>query len=707
MSYLSMKQTLAMRSRLGLVILAWLSMPAQGAWDLDYTLPINAENYPRAPVGAIKYSINTAYEVTQPVLQGQTLRFKVLIPPGTSIAKISAQSNSWQCAPDITDAAGNIIVPKSERCPIMDGFDHDQGEFCSHNPTAVNPSPCGDGAYLYPQDLHTVTARLLDILYPTEPGSPETVTQPRYAYFVLYQQPQALGAFAFTSNLGISFGISDVGLYNQWFDTVIDGNTEILTITLVTNNGTVTSNPSGINCGHGGTLCSENYTAGSVLTLTGTAAEAAADGFAVVSWGGDCAGANNQITLTMDTDKICTATFGAQTSPKILTITQVTNNGTVTSNPSGISCGNGGTLCSASHTTGSRVTLTATAADGFAFASWGGHCAGATNPVTLTMDAEKTCMATFEAQTFPEIEVLFEGRTLLGDGSSTPIEIGTHVGRSMTKTFTVKNTGKSILTLTEITPPSGFSLVGNLPSIQPNSSADITVQLDDVTTEGAYSGTLNIINNDTDENKFNFVISGRVISERNLNDGSLSGNLVVGNQALFAGDAEIIVTVSVENSADFFEPLTRDDEKIIEQGRSVDINATITPESDQDHQVVNIVAVAMLYNQDSNVILYQKTLSQNVFNETGWVVLQDLDLSQPYVIPYGIHSGEESYSINVFKGQLPDEIEGFGTLKRVDLYVGYGFSPNPSEGEYSYLVSLPVTLEISDIQLVPDDLIRR
>jgi len=625
MSYLSKKQTrkLSMRSGLSLVslvLLAWLSIPpAQGAWDWGYALPINATNYPRAPDGASKYSVNTAYEVTQPVQQGQTLRFKVLIPPGVSSAKISAQSNSWQCAPDITDAAGNIIVPKSERCPIMDGFDHDQGEFCSHNPTAVNPSPCGGGTYIYPQDLHTVTARLLDILYPTESDSPNVVTQSRYAYFVLYQQPQALDKFAFTSNLGISFGISNVGLYNQWIDrgSPVPSNDNILTIAAATNNGTVTSNPSGISCGHGGTLCSASYT------------------------------------------------------------------------------------------TGSRVTLTATAADGFAFASWGGHCAGATNPVTLTMDAEKTCMATFEAQTFPEIEVLFEGRTLLGDGSSTPIEIGTHVGRSMTKTFTVKNTGKSILTLTEITPPSGFSLVGNLPSIQPNSSADITVQLDDVTTEGAYSGTLNIINNDTDENKFNFVISGRVISERNLNDGSLSGNLVVGNQALFAGDAEIIVTVSVENSADFFEPLTRDDEKIIEQGRSVDINATITPESDQDHQVVNIVAVAMLYNQDSNVILYQKTLSQNVFNETGWVVLQDLDLSQPYVIPYGIHSGEESYSINVFKGQLPDEIEGFGTLKRVDLYVGYGFSPNPSEGEYSYLVSLPVTLEISDIQLVPDDLIRR
>jgi hypothetical protein len=621
MSYLSMKQILAMQARLGLVILVWLSMPAQGAWDLDYTLPINAENYPRAPEGTSKYSINTAYEVTQSMLQGQTLRFKVLIPPGTSIAKISAQSNSWQCAPDITDAAGNIIVPKSERCPIMDGFDHDPGDFCANNPTSVNSSPCGGGAYLYPQDLHTVTARLLDILYPTDSNSPETVTQPRYAYFVLYQQPQALGAFAFTSNLGISFGISDVGLYNQWFDTVIAGNTEILTITQVTNNGTVTSNPTGINCGNGGTLCSANYTTGSVVTLTGTAAEAAADGLTVVSWGGDCAGANNQITLTMDTDKICTATFGAQTSP--------------------------------------------------------------------------------------EIDVLFDGTTVLRDGNSTPIEFGaTSVGESITKTFTVKNTGANVLGVTDMTLPSGFSLVsGNLPTnIQPNGSANFAVQLD-ATTEGAYSGTLNIINNDTDEYSFDVVIRGHVVYERNLNDGSLYGNLVVGNQALFAGDAEIIVTVSVENSADFFEPLSRDDEKVIEQGRSVDINATITPES--DHQVVDIVAVAILEAQDSNVIWYQKTLSQNVFSDTGWVVLQELDLSQPYVMPYGIHAGEQSYSINVFKGQLPDEIEGFGTLKRVSLYVGYGFSPNPSEGKYAYLVSLPVTLEISEVQLVPDDLIRR
>ena len=634
MSYLSKKQTrkLSMRSGLSLVslvLLAWLSIPpAQGAWDWGYALPINATNYPRAPDGASKYSVNTAYEVTQPVQQGQTLRFKVLIPPGVSSAKISAQSNSWQCAPDITDAAGNIIVPKSERCPIMDGFDHDQGEFCSHNPTAVNPSPCGGSTYIYPQDLHTVTARLLDILYPTESDSPNVVTQSRYAYFVLYQQPQALDKFAFTSNLGISFGISNVGLYNQWIDrgSPVPSNDNILTIAAATNNGTVTSNPSGISCGHGGTLCSASYT------------------------------------------------------------------------------------------TGSRVTLTATAADGFAFASWGGHCAGATNPVTLIMDAEKTCTATFDAQTFPEIEVLFEGRTLLGDGSSTPIEFGvTPVGRPITKTFTVKNTGADALRLTNMTLSSGFSLVaGNLPnSIQVNSSADFTIQLD-ATTEGSYSSTLNILNNDPDEDSFNVVIAGTVTSNQDLNTGSLIGNLTLGSHNLYAGNAKITIFVGVEDSFDFFEPLTLDDWPwVIEQGSLVDINAIITPEP--NHEPVDIVVVAALDGHEetkwerafSDFAWYQKTPSQNLLTDTGWKSWSPT-LNQPYIEPYGVHSGKENYSVNVFTGKLPVEIPGFGPVKRVHFFVGYGLlvvtnPSNPSEGEYSYLVSQPVTLEMSSVQLTSDE----
>ena len=48
-------------------------------------------------------------------------------------------------------------------------------------------------------------------------------------------------------------------------------------------------------------------------------------------------------------------------------------NGTITSNPSGINCGN---LCSASFSSGTSVILTVSSAAGYAFSGWGGACSG-------------------------------------------------------------------------------------------------------------------------------------------------------------------------------------------------------------------------------------------------------------------------------------------------------------------------------------------
>jgi len=168
-----------------------------------------------------------------------------------------------------------------------------------------------------------------------------------------------------------------------------------------------------------------------------------------------------------------------------------------------------------------------------------------------------------------------------------------------------------------------------------------------------------------------------------LNLGSLSGNLPFMKSDQFAGDTQIRVFVSVENSTDFFEPLTLDDEKVIEQGSSVDINAIIIPEP--YHQIVDIVAVA--------------APSQSVFSDAGWKRWSP-DLSKPYIEAYGTRSGQARYSINVFTGQLPDKIEGIGPVKRVHLFVGYGLWV-PSQSGFSYLVSQPVTLEISPLQLTP------
>ena len=66
--------------------------------------------------------------------------------------------------------------------------------------------------------------------------------------------------------------------------------------------GTVTSDPAGIDCG---VDCTEIYNWGALVALTATAdANSAFEG-----WSGDCSGANPTITVTMDADKTCTATF--------------------------------------------------------------------------------------------------------------------------------------------------------------------------------------------------------------------------------------------------------------------------------------------------------------------------------------------------------------------------------------------------------------
>ena len=71
-----------------------------------------------------------------------------------------------------------------------------------------------------------------------------------------------------------------------------------------------------------------------------------------------------------------------------------TGNGTIASAPAGIDCG---TTCAASYALDTPVTLTATPDTGFVFAGWSGDCssAGMNHTATVTMDAAKTCTATF------------------------------------------------------------------------------------------------------------------------------------------------------------------------------------------------------------------------------------------------------------------------------------------------------------------------
>ncbi len=110
----------------------------------------------------------------------------------------------------------------------------------------------------------------------------------------------------------------------------------------------------------------------------------------------------------------------------------------------------------------------------------------------------------------PEIQVL-NGTVDIADGSTTAINFGDAiVGNTLTKTFTIKNTGTAALSLSNLKLPDGFSLVGTLPtSVGANASTTITVALN-TTTPGTYGGTLIFSNNDSNESPFDFAISGTV-----------------------------------------------------------------------------------------------------------------------------------------------------------------------------------------------------
>ncbi|MEG4229983.1 MULTISPECIES: choice-of-anchor D domain-containing protein, partial [unclassified Microcoleus] len=118
--------------------------------------------------------------------------------------------------------------------------------------------------------------------------------------------------------------------------------------------------------------------------------------------------------------------------------------------------------------------------------------------------------ATVTATAAPEIQVL-DGTTDIVDGTPSAIDFGSGlIGATLNKTFTVKNLGTAALNLSNPTLPTGFSIVGNLPTtLAAGGTTNLQVQVD-TTTAGNKTGTLQFVNNDSDENPFDFRISASV-----------------------------------------------------------------------------------------------------------------------------------------------------------------------------------------------------
>ncbi|MFO0677543.1 MAG: Ig-like domain-containing protein [Polyangiaceae bacterium] len=159
--------------------------------------------------------------------------------------------------------------------------------------------------------------------------------------------------------------------------------------------GTVTSqNPAGMNCANGSGTCSIDVPQATQTTLTATAAS----GYAFRAWSGCSTSTSRSIAVTMDMTKTCTANFDAVNTLAV----SVSGTGSVSSSPAGISCGTGSSgTCSAAFTANSNVMLTATAGQNNTFSGWSGCSTATTDTITVTMDAARTCTATFATSGVP------------------------------------------------------------------------------------------------------------------------------------------------------------------------------------------------------------------------------------------------------------------------------------------------------------------
>jgi hypothetical protein len=151
--------------------------------------------------------------------------------------------------------------------------------------------------------------------------------------------------------------------------------TNKLTVTPPTG-GTITG--TGINCGGAATDCSEDVAAGTKVTLTATAME----GYKFVKWTDACASeTTNVCQVTVNGATTVGATF-QPANTALLTVAPPMG-GFIESNPAGIDCGVGGSLCSHSFETGTHVHLTFTPTTGYALDHWTGACS---DSKTLTCD---------------------------------------------------------------------------------------------------------------------------------------------------------------------------------------------------------------------------------------------------------------------------------------------------------------------------------
>ncbi|MBF0554788.1 MAG: hypothetical protein HQK96_09585 [Nitrospirae bacterium] len=127
-----------------------------------------------------------------------------------------------------------------------------------------------------------------------------------------------------------------------------------------------------------------------------------------------------------------TAAFAPSTSSYTLSVTKSgTGTGTVTSSPSGIICGS---TCSAAYSSGTSVTLTATAASGSTFSGWTGCDSTSGTACTVAMSSGKSVAAAFTLSVSSDFTAASTAVDLIYNQYS--LYLGTKSGSVLTGTTT-------------------------------------------------------------------------------------------------------------------------------------------------------------------------------------------------------------------------------------------------------------------------------
>ncbi len=111
-----------------------------------------------------------------------------------------------------------------------------------------------------------------------------------------------------------------------------------------------------------------------------------------------------------------------------------------------------------------------------------------------------------------EIQIFSEVSEII-DGSLMPINIGTtNVGQPITQKFTIKNIGNKTMDLYGYSVPNNFNITSIYPKgLAANDEFTFDLQLNTLNI-GNFSGLVELYNTDTDENPFDFIVSGKVIN---------------------------------------------------------------------------------------------------------------------------------------------------------------------------------------------------